>query len=135
MQNICKHTRRCLNGVSRCHGISPSMLVNPEDDELAGFWRSGNSGVQMEHDRSVCAPNPNFESSIPSPCSSACTDAGVGSSQSSYSCTPKIICDLYHVHYIKGSWSGGHRGPKRLLYKSNKVSRDACGTCCCKATR
>ena len=30
-----------------------------------------------------------------------CSDAGVGSSQSSYSCTPKIICDLYHVHYIK----------------------------------
>ena len=30
-----------------------------------------------------------------------CSDAGVGSSRSSYSCTPKIICDLYHVHYIK----------------------------------
>ena len=30
-----------------------------------------------------------------------CSDAGVGSSQSSYTCTPKIICDLYHVHYIK----------------------------------
>ena len=30
-----------------------------------------------------------------------CSDAEVGSSQSSYSCTPKIICDLYHVHYIK----------------------------------
>ena len=59
------------------------------------FAQASSSGTHPLHEALPFGPIARQRSTL------RASEPGVGSSQSSYSCTPKIICDLYHVHYIK----------------------------------